>query len=92
MNYKTILLLGLVIVASGCISQSSEDLGEVSENLETFEGEQIVLQGEVRDTSGMEEALPSDDERVPEEVRNVHASSEVIGNVDGQIDFIGLNW
>ena len=50
-NYKTILLLGLVIVASGCISQSSEDLGEVSENLETFEGEQIVLQGEVSQLS-----------------------------------------
>ena len=51
MNYKTILLLGLVIVASGCISQSSEDLKEVSENPEAFEGEQITLQGEVSQLS-----------------------------------------
>lgn len=89
MDQRILFLIGLTVVASGCISQASEDLGDVSENPENFEGEEIVLQGEVRDTSGMEEALPSDDDRVPEEVRNVHSSNKVIGNLDGQIDFAG---
>lgn len=48
MNNKIILLLGAVIVASGCISQGSDSIEDVSSNPEAYEGEEVILQGEVR--------------------------------------------
>lgn len=51
MGQRILSLIGLTVIASGCISQAFEDLGEVSDNPETFEGEQITLQGEVSQLS-----------------------------------------
>lgn len=92
MNYKILLLLGAVIVASGCISQGSDSIEDVSSNPEAYMGEEVILQGEVMEESNGNEVIGIDEQItdiVGEEVSDAYRSQKVIGNVNGQVDFTG---
>lgn len=100
MNNRILLLLGLVIVASGCISQGSDSIEDVSSNPEAYMGEEVVLQGEVRGVgSGIQQVIESEqlEPSIPEETLDQVSTEKInardhsgrIGNVDGEISFVG---
>lgn len=63
----------------------------MSENPADFEGEQIVLTGEIIDESGFEEIgiMAEEVEYIGEETAEAFRSNKEIGSVDGSIDFAG---
>lgn len=100
-DLKTLFLTGLIIVASGCAAQGTGNIESVSSNPEAYEGEEVVLQGEVRGYSNESVKQPAESgalkqkitdktsESVENEKINARHHSGIIGDVDGQIDFMG---